>query len=390
MLPLSAPGIVLVERDGVTLEMEVHTVGRIQSLDHRADIKEAAEFAREDVASGFQHAIGNIGWRLRLEDYAEVFFDATMASRTHADKWWGHEGYLIIRRLPDESPLSGANVIFNHIDVKAGHFVVDFGNELQRRTFNARSGTNPLVGNPIVSPHAAEAGIELRHAHASGFGAMAGFGSGVASESFDHGTRPSYRGKLWYAAPENDGVEAAVSYYRSDHGPDLARGANLFRTERLGGQYAGIWDDGNAPGQVIIGDGTNLTAWQVDLGWRAPEGRGGLWGHWGQVTDDRGETDEEWQYYGVTAQYYIRPNAIYLAGRYSVADARTFQSSSDLDGMLDRWQFGGGIHVLPGMLLKLEWVIQRTRGFDDGVLSGIALAENPRFSGLIAEIAFSF
>lgn len=390
-----AGGLTLLERDGVRLDMEVHTVGRYQSaFSQKATLLQMVdgEMTRTELgrtSPGFQHAMGNIGWRLFWEDYLEVFFDATMASQVAADKWWGHQGYMLIRRMPEDSPVAWVNPVLNHIDVKAGQFVVDFGNELYRRSYNADVQSNPLVGNPIVSPHATEVGVEIRHQNPAGLGAMVGTGSGVATENFGRDARPSYRGKIWLGDPGSGGLETAASFYRTHHGDKVTRGSNLFRTERLGGQYAGIWDDGNAPGQVMLGDGTHLTAWQLDAGWTSAE-RGGIWSFFGRVDDDRGTTDETWYYYGITGQFYLVPRAVYLATRYSSADAQRFQGSKDNDGRLDRWQIGGGVHLFRGAQLKVEYVEQRTRGFSGGSLSGISLAENPRFSGAIAEISYSF
>ncbi len=242
--------------DGVSWNIEVHTVGRFQAFNQRATLVqtvdgETVETEKGRTQPGLQHSIGNIGWRLFWGDYLEVFFDATMASRVAADKWWGHQGYMIVRRLPEDSPVAGANLLLEHIDIKAGQFVIDFGNEHQRRTFNADVQRNPLVGNPIVSPHATEVGVEIRHQNPIGLGAMIGFGSGVATESFDRDARPSARGKVWVGHPGSGGMEAAASFYRVRHGSSIVRGSNLFRTDRLGGQYGGIWDEGYTPGQAM-------------------------------------------------------------------------------------------------------------------------------------------
>lgn len=391
-----AHGLMLFDRDGVRLEMELHTVGRMQALRQDASIRQVdadgettVRDARSKSSPAFQHAIGNIGWRFFYHDYLEVFFDATMASRVAADKWWGHQGYMLVRQLPEDSPVAGFNRVLRHIDVKAGQFVVDFGNERFRRSYNADVRHNPLVGNPIVSPHATEVGVEIVHQNPRGFGVMAGFGSGVATENFDEDSRLSYRGKLWAGPSGPGGVEAALSLYHVQHGSGIARGSNLFRTERLGGQYAGVWDDGNAPGQVMIGDGTNLTAWQLDSGWNPTE-RLAIRGYFGQASDDQGQTDEAWNYYGATGQYFLLPDALSLACRYSAANARRFQGSSANDGMLDRWQAGGGLHVMEGVLLKVEYVSQRSSGFREGSLAGVDLGERPKFSGMIAEVSFSF
>ncbi len=349
-LAVPAEALLIMERDGTEFHMEVHTVGRLQALDHDADSKAAAGFGKHDVNPGFQHAIGNLGWRLVMQDYVDVFFDVTIASRVKADTMWGHQGYMLIKQVPEASALSGANVFFDFFDVKAGQFIADFGNEIHRRSLNADVQRNPLVGNPVVSPHATEVAVEVIHNNPAGFGAMVGMGSGVATENLGSGSRPSFRAKAWTDIPGANGLELAGSFYRVNHGDAIGRGSNLFRTERLGGQYSGVWDDGNAPGQVMIGDGTSVTAWQLDATWSADD-RTTLWGHVGRASDDRGATDEAWYYYGVTGQYYAIQDALYVAARYSAADASRFQSDRSNDGSIQRWQVGGGLWILPEMLL---------------------------------------
>jgi len=389
MMALPSRGVLLSEEDGVAFHMEVHTVGRMQSLNHRANDKEAAGFKNEELSDGgLQYAIGNLGWRLvHREDY-EVFFDVTVASRVHNDKMWGHQGYILLKQMPSDSLIPSANAIFEYIDIKAGHFIVDFGNEVHNRSLNADTQRNPLVGNPVVSPHATEAGIEIIHQNPRNFGAMFGFGSGVATENFTEDSRFSYRGKLWGDVPGTP-VHASASYYRTNHGDSVERGSNLFRTDRLGGQYGGILDDGGAVGQVLIGNGTQLEAWQVDADWQLSS-RMGLNAFVGQAKDGNVAGDESWMYYGVTGKLNLLREDVYLAARYSSADADRLGGDSDNDGRIDRWQVGAGAWLFEGLLLKLEYVHQRASGFSSGTMSGIELNEDPGFQGLVMEFSFSF
>lgn len=392
MMPSQAEAILLTEVNGYELHMEVHTVGRLQAMD-QSNVRLAprtgpAQDPGELSDAGLQHAIGNLGWRLFYEDYYEVFFDVTIASRVHADKLWGHQGYILLKRMPEDSLIPGANVLLDHVDIKAGQFVIDFGNEVHRRSLNADVQRNPLIGNAVVSPHATEAGIEIIHQNERGFGAMIGTGNGVATENFSEGARFSYRGKVWAELPTVP-VELAASYYRASHGGSVMRGANLFRTERLGGAYAGIWGDGGAPGQVTIGNGTDIEAVQFDIGWH-PEGRLDLTGFFGYADDTNVGGREEWFYYGVTGKVYLIEDAVYTAVRYSAADARKFAGDSSNDGRIDRLQVGAGAWLFEGLLLKVEYVYQRARDFDHGTMSGVELARNPEFQGVIAEFSFSF
>jgi len=387
-VPMSR-GVLLAEADGVAFHMEVHTVGRMQALDHRADNKEAAGFVNEELSDGgLQFAIGNLGWRLVHRDDYEVFFDVTVASRVHNDKMWGHQGYILLKQMPEDSLVAGANGFFRYIDIKAGHFIVDFGNEVHRRSLNADTQRNPLVGNPVVSPHATEAGIEIIHNNANDFGVMLGFGSGVATENFTEDSRFSYRGKIWGEVP---GIPllASASYYRANHGDSVGRGSNLFRTERLGSQYGGILDDGGAVGQVLIGNGTRLEAWQVDADWQ-PIDRVGVNAFVGQAKDDNADGDESWMYYGLTGKLNLIGDDVYLAARYSSANADKFGGDRNNDGRVDRWQVGAGARLFEGLLLKLEYVHQRASGFNHGTISGIEMNEDPGFQGLVMEFSFSF
>ena len=386
--PVSA--IEVLNTESVRLNIEVHTVGRLQALDNSARDSDAAGFAAASTDLGFQHAIGNLGMRLFWEDAVEIFFDATMASRVAADKWWGHQGYMYISQLPSSSGLQGVNTLFEFIDIKAGQFIVDYGNEINRRSLNADAQRNPLVGNPVVSPHATEVGVEIIHQNPNGFGAMVGFGSGVATDDFSDASNMSYRAKVWGDVPAVDGLHFAASYYRISHGDSLGRGANLFRTDRLGSPYASIWGGGGGAGQVMIGDGTNLKAWQLDLGWE-PASDLAVWTFFGSASDDRGATDESWKYYGVTGKYDVVPDLFYVAARYSAADADRFGSDSNNDGIIERVQVGGGVWVIPNMLLfKAEYVHQTASGFSGGNLGGVQLAERPKFRGVIAEVSLSF
>lgn len=385
-----ASAVEVINTDSVKFSIEVHTVGRLQALDNSARNSDAAGFAMLDTDLGFQHAIGNLGMRLDWHNSIEIFFDATMASRVASDKWWGHQGYMYITQLPPNSGLQAANALFDFIDIKAGQFIVDFGNEINRRSLNADTQRNPLIGNPVVSPHATEVGVEIIHQNPAGFGAMVGFGSGVSTDNFSDASNMSYRTKVWGGIPNVDGLHFAASYYRVSHGDSMGAGANLFRTDRLGSPYASIWGGGGGAGQVMIGNGTNLKAWQLDLGWE-PSSDLAVWAFYGSASDDRGATDESWKYYGVTGKYYIFPELLYAAARYSAADADRFGSDPSNDGIIERVQVGGGVWIIPDMLLfKTEYVYQRASGFSAGNLAGVQLAERPKFRGVIAEVSLSF
>lgn len=403
--PFDQRGVEIGAIDDTRFNLGFHVVGRGQSFKQSGvRIYDGGTWTTPDsIGPGMQTGWGNIDFQLDIGGDIEVFFDLLIATQRHPTRTWGHQGYFYIRQMPEDSFLAPANRLFEFVDIKAGNFNPNFGNDIHRRSINADVQRNPLIGNPLVSPQGVEPGLEIIHEgeiNGRNFGLMVGGGIGAPEQDFNSDRKFSVRGKGWFAPQEN--LELAYSIYHVDHGDDVDRGTNLFRRERLGSAYSSVWnlhnDDsgsGEGPGQVRLGDGRRLTAQQGDLSWDITD-RFFANAHLGYANasgaDPSNQTGtEKWLYYGTDLTYYVTDD-VYVSGRYSEANARRFLES-DNTGYLSRLQAGIGFWIADGFLLKVEYVYQEARGFNDGTrgISGnVDVGANPSFQGGILELSYSF
>lgn len=368
----------------IDLYLGLQTAGRLQYL-NQSDVSIGGTSQPGALEPGFQTAWGSIDALADLYDGAlEVYFDIYLSSMTSADKLQGHEGYMLMRRIPGtENTLVGD--VFDIIDVKAGQFEIDFGDHRYRRSDNATSQRNPLVGNYIFDPKSTEIGMEVMNAEPGMINWLAGFGSGDETGGFASGRGISLHGKVW--ADLTDELRLSGSAYYVDHDAGTAS-SNMYRTSRGGGVYDGVLA-GNAPGRVFVGNGTDVLAFQGDASWINDQFE--LYGHVGWVEDDTNAGgDDRWLYYAGEGVYRFT-DRLYAAARYSGAAADRLQGNSS-SGIVHRAQVGGGYWIYDTVLFKAEYVYQSYHNFsqDGGMVSGVDAWEDPSFNGVISEVSFSF
>jgi len=388
----------------LTFSLGLHSVGRVQVLNQdNVRVWDGSGWATpSDNLHGMQTSFANLEFKVSIGDDIDVFFDGLLATQRHPSQWWGNQGYMYIRRIPGNSFLTILNPALEHIDIKAGNFFADFGEHQYTRTINADAHRNPLVGNPIVSPLGAEPGMEIIY-NGSGFGAMIGGGIGAPEQDFQEARKYSFRSKVWLDVIRN--VYLSGSFYTVNHDPGVLRGSNLFRRERHGSSYGGVWNlnndgsgAGEGPGQVRPGNGRELTAWEVNAILNLFEGNT-ISAFLGQGTGTGPDPnsfgvpigDEEWTYYSAQVQQFLS-ESFYLSGRYSNVDYSKFLSS-DNSGNVNRIQAGFGTFVTNNILLKAEYVYQGASGFNEsttGVVTSVDLGLEPNFQGVILEVGVSF
>ncbi|PIQ82285.1 MAG: hypothetical protein COV76_04495 [Candidatus Omnitrophica bacterium CG11_big_fil_rev_8_21_14_0_20_64_10] len=385
--------------------MGVDTVGRFQALaqDDVVDSVGASSVVSKHLSPGFQTAYGNLSFLADFDNDVELFFDIFIADKPHADQLQGNEGYILLRDLP--GPLgetSWGQALFDKVDIKLGQFELDYGDSHYRRSTNASSWRNPLVGNYVIDPRSTEVGGEIL-SHPGDllpFGWLVGVGSGGETQDFQKNHGLSLHGKVWGNPAEN--LRLSSSVYWVDHAKNPASSrANLFRSNRSGGPYAGVLDDGSAPGQVVVGAGQDLFAAEAALTWERNPWE--FFSQFGWVRDhdsngsSGGTPSNAWLYYSGEGKYNFTER-LYGALRYSGAKALALTSASDStrdlgsDGIVHRIQVGGGYWLTKTLLLKGEYVFQQYDGFDaDGSqVSGVDAWLDPNFRGVIAEASFSF
>ncbi len=398
---LNYNGLQIADVNNIRFYLGLHTVARFQALtQENVRILSGDQFVEPPkLGPGAQTSFANLEFRINLGDDIVVFFDGLLATQRHPTTWWGNNGYIYFRRLPDNSFLAPLNGIFDYIDLKVGNFYADFGDEWYRRTMNGDVQRNPLVGTPVVSTMGTEPGFEIIHKRPR-YGLMVGAGTGAPEADMHEDRGFSFRSKAWVSPLEN--MYLSGSYYTTNHKSGAARGTNLHRRERLGSSYSSVWNllndgsgAGEGPGQVRIGDGKELDAFQFDLTWK-PATTTYLKAHFGSATgsgpNPRYNTavgTEKWTYYGADITQYLT-GSIYLAARYSEASASEFGDVAA--GSVNRIQFGAGAWLTRRMLLKLEYVTQAAKGWDPetvGVANFVDVGQNPKFSGIVFEASFS-
>jgi hypothetical protein len=375
-----------------------------QSLDVRRD--PVGDFG---LVPGFHAAVANVTLGAEFEGIG-VFTELYLSSKHHQGQVYGHEGYLFLDRLPKSWDKLGLNKVFQYLDVKAGHFELDYGNLRYFRSDNAQVARNPLIGNYVVDPNTVEGGVELIGA----FGpvqAVAGFGGGLPTESFQAGTGYSTHAKLTLQ-PGRNVFEApfslSASVYRSDQSrtptgyPNPGTYSELFAGNRSGERYGGPYLNGRSGwdpefGQIRAGKGQDVLAWQVDglvnlgplfaiaaYGWTKDSDVTGvdLDPNTKQRAVVQTSPDDEWRYYSAEARLDVLPG-LYLAGRYSGASTELMMGET-VDGSVDRFQIGVGYRLVRGILTKAEYVRQTYDGFSRGLYAG-----RPTFSGVLLEGSLS-
>jgi len=384
------------------LYMGHNSVGRLQYLQQKnvADTVGPSSVVPGALEPGIQTPFGQFSFLADFGGSIEVYFDIFIASRPHPEELQGNEGYMLVRQLP--GPLA---MVTDFVQFKAGEFEMDFGDAHYRRSNNADVQRNPLIGNYVVDPRATEIGLELFNPpNLLPVNWLIGVGFGNSGD-FQNDRGWQFHAKLF---GETSGrLRPAVSFFYADHSgnptgfPNTGSKSDLFRSNRAGGPYADVLGAGNAPGQVLPGNGQQVTALQFDLTtiWEPWE----FYGHFGMFQDSdtngdaAGTPTESWLYFAGEGVYRFTPYC-YLAARYSGASAQHLVSAVDTtrdvnsDGLVHRFQIGLGYWVHEFILAKFEYVHQYYQGFtpDGAQVSGVDVWRNPTFNGVLAEVSFTF
>ncbi len=387
----------------VTISMGLKTAGRLQWFDQSDAYLPAARPSDddpdprptlvEDPEWGFQNAWGSMDFVANFNDLIEVYWEFFISSRPHPSEMQGSQGFILFHGLPDNA----LQPLFDVVDIKAGQFEVIYGDHIYRRSDNARVQRNALIGNYLVDPRSTEIGMEVMTKPGKPINALVGVTMGTESEDFNQDRGTAFHGKLW--VEPSDTLRLAVSGYTVDHSdngagfPDGGSKNNLLSSSRSGGQYAGILDDGNAPGQVFVGKGQKVTAAQFDI--TSIFGPLELYANVGLAEDadingvGEGEPEESYLYYALEAVYDFTEK-FYGAARYSAAHADKI-AGEDSDGIVTRIQAGLGYWLTDNILAKMEYVHQEYNDYKPGeIVSGVDAGYEPSFDGVLAEVSLAF
>lgn len=379
------------------LFITLNTVGTAQAL-KQTNVYDVNGKLATKLTPGMQTAFGDLGFlgKFGKKEEIEMYFDLYLASRNHPSSTYGNQGYLVIRGIPEN--LGNPRIlkaIFSKIDVKAGAFLVEFGDQDMHRSNNAIVQKNPLVGNFVVDPNFVSVGVQVM-SKPGRYGWLIGATNGTNTEDFQTGRGNALNAKI-YAYPIKP-LRTSLSFYTVSHDETPAVGgsrATLFSGNRSGERYGAVLGGGQAPGGVLLGVQKEVNAAQFDMTFDG-DSPIKLYGHYGVAKDSDtngsgpGRPEESWSYYAGDVVYKFNP-AIYAAARYSAANA-TKISNLDSNAKVNRIQVGGGLWLTRNLLVKVEYVTQKYNGFRSGdmVNNGIQASRDPKFSGMVAEVSFSF
>lgn len=390
----------LVESDSTKLYMTLHTVGAAQALSQK-NVFDSKGAQVADLSAGFQNAFGDLGFigKFGKNEEIEVVFDMYLSSRNHPSTTYGNEGYILMRGVPENlQNLKFLTPVLDRVNVKAGQFLIGFGDAIDHRSNNAIVQKNALVGNFVIDPNIVSIAMEVSNKPGR-INWLVGVSNGTTTEDFSDGRGFGYHGKLAFYPVKP--LRTSVSYINADQSKNPPRGQaggssiQMFSGNRSGERYAGVLGGGQAPGGVFPQAGEKFSAAQFDVGWDGSSPIK-LYGHYG-LTQDKdlngslpGAPEEKWSYFAGQVVYKLTP-ALYGAARYSGAGTHMLAGNAT-DGKVDRYQIGGGFWLTKNLLMKLEYVNQKYRGFNQGemVNNGIQAGREPSFSGLISEVSFSF
>lgn len=370
--------------EGFELFGGMTSAGRFQALQQRDVVTGGKAPAR--LEPGFQTAWGSFEFLADFDRKLEVYFDVYLSTKAHPSQLQGHEGYMLMRGLDGQlGEMPGLKQLLSFANIKAGQFDIDFGDHRYRRTDNARGQRNPFVGNTLLDPSATEVGVEVYSKPGRVLNWLVGVGSGSEQGSFEADRGLGLHAKTWVNL---ENLRLSASAYYLDHERGTTSFSNLYRASRSGGQYNGVFDNGNAPGSIFVGVGKTLTAYQVDATWHHSAYE--LYSHFGNVTEQAPTGDESWNYATLDGVLRLTPR-LYVDARYNAAFAGKLRGLSS-NGRVDRVQIGGGYWLFKPVLFKLEYVHEKLSGFSaaDGNVSGVEAWRKPLFQGVVAEFTFSY
>ena len=393
--------IKLTDTETQKLFITVNTVGTAQTLNHK-NVYDGAGKPLAKLEPGFQNAFGDLGFigKFGKKQEIEVVFDLYLSSRNHPSTTYGNEGYMILHGVPENlENLKFLTPILNKVDIKAGHFLVEFGDNKEHRSNNAIVQKNPLVGNFVVDPNIVSIGMQVSSKPGARYGWLVGANNGTTTEDWNVGRGFAANAKAYFYPIKS--LRTSVSYMTANNSdnPTKAGGGSalqMFSGNRSGERYAGVMGGGQAPGNVFPQAGEKFSAAQLDLTYESTSLPIKFYGHVGRTQDQdingsaAGTPQESWDYYTGDVVYKITP-ALYAAARYSGAVTDTLTGRAT-DGKVNRIQLGGGFWLSRNMLMKVEYVTQKYSGFRQGdmVNNNIQAWRDPEFNGFVAEVSFAF
>ena len=316
------------------------------------------------IGAGFNNAEANLYLDAQLARGIRVAMTSYMSSRHHSEMWV-KDGYLLIDGSPWEN--QSLDRLMDCLTLRVGHFEINYGDAHFRRTDNGNAMYNPLVGNLVMEAFTTEVGGELYARGHDLLGMVAVTGGEVRGQVLKPENRsPAVMGKLGFDKQIDADLRLRVT--GSIYNTSKSNNNTLYSGSRSGSRYYYVLENINATesaqawsGDLQPGFGRKVTAWVINpfIKYRGLE----LFGNIEQAKGRKlGETeDRKWTQNAGEVVYRLCHNHLYAAGRYDQVKGKLAGITQDLT--IERTQVGGGWFLTQSLLVKLEYVDQKDKGF---------------------------
>ena len=380
-----------VEYTGFKLDINAAFTSQVQSLTHSNKATPVIvnglntnELA--DIGFGFNNSTANLYLNAQLAKGIRVALTSYLSSRHH-NETWVKDGYLLVDASPlDIKPL---NKLMEYLTLRVGHFEINYGDAHFRRTDNGQAIYNPFIGNYVMDAFTTEVGGEA-YLRRKGIIAMGSITGGeVRGTVLTPGKRgPTLIGKLGVdrQVKPNLRVRLTGSMYHADK----SISNTLYGGDRAGSRYYYVLENTAATesaqftsGNINPGFKNSVTAFQFNpfVKWGGLEVFGVLERAEGRASTEA--ADRRFNQRAIDVVYRALGDHVYLGARHNLVKGRLAGFVQDVEA--DRWQFGGGLFLMNGLLMKAEYVHQEFKGYPV-----THIRNGGKFKGMILEGVVAF
>jgi len=340
-----------------------------------------------DIGFGFNNPTANLFLNAQLAPGIRVAMTSYLSARHH-NETWVKDGYLQI----DESPINFAplNNLMKVVTVRVGDMEINYGDAHFRRSDNGQAIYNPFVGNYIMDAFTTQIGGEAYLKMKGVIGMFAVTGGELRGTVLTPDQRGlSTIGKLGVdrLVKPDLRVRLTGSVYRTDK----AMSDTLYGGDRAGSRYYWVLENTQASettqafsGTINPGFKNKVTAVQVNpfVKFRGLELFGVLERAEGRASAEA--VARSFNQFALDTVYrFFQDEKLFVGARYNRVDGNLAGIVSDVGA--NRWQIGAGWFVIPGLLVKGEYVDQKYVGYPtDNIKNG------GRFRGTMLEGVVAF
>jgi hypothetical protein len=318
-----------------------------------------------DIGFGFNNPTANLFLNAQLAPGIRVAMTSYLSARHH-NETWVKDGYLQI----DESPIDFAplNSLMKVVTVRVGDMEINYGDAHFRRSDNGQAIYNPFVGNYIMDAFTTQIGGEAYLKMKGVIGMVAVTGGELRGTVLTPEQRGlSTIGKLGVdrLVKPDLRVRLTGSIYRTDK----AMSDTLYGGDRAGSRYYWVLENTQASettqafsGTINPGFKNKVTAVQVNpfVKFRGLEFFGVLERAEGRAAAEA--VARSFNQFALDTVYrFFQDEKLFVGARYNRVDGNLAGIVGDVGA--NRWQIGAGWFVIPGLLVKGEYVDQKYVGY---------------------------